>query len=480
VSWFTRRRPQADNQVDAVLAPLSITDAALLRRSVQRWLAEHGREAVMAAGHATIDAELGLVNLARLCAQQTRGSAAWPTVVDAHLTAVLAALPERVDMNTISPEEFARQVMLRLWPDDIPDLTADAAAGWAEVAPGLVQTLVLDEAATVRTIAVYQAARIGEQFLLAAARNNLAHVPYNRQVVSWQDMSVDVLRSESSYAASQLLVLNHVLAEIYPARVASLGILLAVPDRSMLMLHVVESGTGEHLIATMGRYARERYGRVPWPLSPHVYWWQDGDVRIANTRQRTDRDDPATSASYSAFKRAVDDTEPTPQPVAPNLSSGDSTGPVIDLEQFPPAAREVLSVAWRVCAEQMVTAIKEGSTFNPFVLMGTRGTFDLVLINNAELRPAKVDPFSYMRQFMTRPNEFAIMAVTARFRARDDDETYSHVAVLQIEHEANVSTRVAIPYRLTASRDPRFGQAFPDRHVPADWPAWNQGLETTS
>jgi hypothetical protein len=479
VGLFGRRVLKRDDQFDPILAPLSIADAALLRRSVQRWLAEHGREAVMAADHVKVDGLLGLTNLARLCAQQPGGSAAWPAIIEAHLATLLGAMADPVDVSTLSPDDLAQRVMLRLWPDDTVGMSAGSVAGWADVAPGLVQTLVLDEANNVRTIAVGEAATFDERLLLEAGRNNFARSPYQRHIVEWQDVRIDVLRGDSTYSASQLLVLAELLAQMYPDRVASSGVLIAVPDRSMLMVHIIDGDTGSGVLAAMRRYARERHGRVPWALSPHVYWWHDGDLSIADASQRSDLAERATDETYSVFERAVAATEPVPGPTTSDVAARETDSPGIDPEQFPPAAREVLSIALELCADQITGGIKKASSFNPFVVMGTRYAFDLVLIDHAETFLTKDDPFLFMQKFMARPNQFAIMAVAARLDATGAEAAYTYVVVMQIEHAVGTSVRLAIPYRITPSGDPRFGPALPDHRVPSNWPVWNQGLEPT-
>jgi hypothetical protein len=465
--------------MDPVLVPLTLSDAALLRRLVQSWLVEHGREGVMAAGEVKLDGLHGLTNLARLCAQQPGGPADWPGVIDAHFATLLPALQNRVDADALSPADFTSRVMLRLWPDDMLGLNANTMAGWANVAPGLVQTLVLDEPNTVRSVAVSQAARVGEQILLRAARDNLAQAHYERHIADWHGIRVDVLRSDSSYMASQLLVLDDILGRMYPYEVAPSGVLVAVPDRSMMLLHVVASGTGTRVVSAMRRYARERHGHAPWPLSPHVYWWYDGELSVADTPV-SDDSDSANDPGYDAFKDSITKTEPTPRAAPANPAAGETERPVISLHQFPAAAREVLAIALRVSADHIANGMKTESAFTPFVLMGDRSTFNLVLIQHAEMLPAGLDPFVYMHKFMTSPNQFAIMAVTARPASTEHADTGHYLAIVQIEHVAGVSTRIAVPYRLTATGNPRFGRPFPYRRIPADWPTWNQGLAPTA
>jgi surface antigen len=277
MGWLSRRPSSSAAEIDPSLPPLTVDQAALLRRTVHAWLAQHGHEALVAADHVELESTFGLENLARNCAQHPQRS--WGGLVGNHLQVLMTATTTgRVDPAMLPRAELLSRVMLRLWPSDTFDTDSVGGPSIHEVADGLVETLVYDAPSYVATIDAERETKLGSAELRGAARRNLARDRYVHEIVEQKGARIDLVHSESTYAASKILVLTDLLRELYGERDFSRGVLVGVPDRSMLVLHVVEGQPAHGAIASMTPFVTRRYAEAPWPLSPHIYWWNAGEL----------------------------------------------------------------------------------------------------------------------------------------------------------------------------------------------------------
>ena len=87
---------------------------------------------------------------------------------------------------------------------------------------------------------------------------------------------VQVLLGESVYLASTLLILPEMVLRTTGEAMLPNGVLAAAPSRNVLMYHVPRDGQVITAIEAMANMARHDYESSVGPVSPHVYWWQDG------------------------------------------------------------------------------------------------------------------------------------------------------------------------------------------------------------
>jgi hypothetical protein len=110
VPLFRKPSSEPDGQL-----PLSIDQAATLRRLVREAFARHGREVTTEADHVKDDtgAEFGLWNLGVLCGQHKERK--WPALVETHVGNLVS--PGN-DIEALPEEQLLDLVHLRLQPSD--------------------------------------------------------------------------------------------------------------------------------------------------------------------------------------------------------------------------------------------------------------------------------------------------------------------------------------------------------------------------
>lgn len=94
--------------------------------------------------------------------------------------------------------------------------------------------------------------------------------------------TVDLLYSESNYAASHALFF-----EDYVKDHGRYGALIGVPQRHVLVRHVIRDKTVIPAMAAMLQVIDDWYAEGPGPISRQLYWWRPGKlVRVPSRRRR--------------------------------------------------------------------------------------------------------------------------------------------------------------------------------------------------
>ncbi len=284
--WFRRRASDDDGvpgppaDPDPVLPVLSRDDAATLVALTRRTFAEHGRETVPDGDGALVGDGLvhGLGNLAAVVAQLPRRQ--WPeavarhvrTMIEAHATAEPATL------------EQARPLLLpKLRP--LVSLDAGRPSYAPEPLPGILAVAALDYPTHVSELLSDErvAALGGWDAVRDIAFDNLRRLPapHHDEIDSdpaRTDAAVHLLATDDFFGASRVLLLDEVLAGIGIERPAH-GVLLAVPNRHLLAVHVLGGLGVVTALQTLTRLASGEHDARPGPVSPHVYY-RAADGRI--------------------------------------------------------------------------------------------------------------------------------------------------------------------------------------------------------
>ena len=263
------RKPPS--QPDAVL-PLTVAQAATLRRLVREAFAAHGREVSIEADHVKDDtgAEFGLWNLAVLCGQHKERK--WPTLVGTHVGNLIA--PGH-DIEALPEEQLLDLVHLRLQSVD------DGLHAIDELIPGVPTVLAVD-LPTLVTVpqTAYWDERGGVTRWTEVGRRNLAalvgapDIEYHRVRQGETDFSV--LLGESFFTASLALDLDDVIRRYDGAADLSNGALVAVPNRHQLVWRAVDSASVIPSLNAMIAFTIMGFDEGAGPLSRHVYWRHQG------------------------------------------------------------------------------------------------------------------------------------------------------------------------------------------------------------
>lgn len=267
---------------DRRLSGLTPAQTQRVRDLARRALAERGLETVVHADHLrTADGRMfGLENIASVC-HNARANR-WAQLIADHLDALLGEFP--AEPPELSVEQIRAGAHLRLVPMDAmrslgPDALGSGYGYARRIGAGMLEMLVHADGPYVRWLTDSDVAKIGFAELHAIGRENLLGIePHSCEALRRSRSELHVVRGSSGFIASKLLVLEAVLPVVLGNSATwEHGVLVAVPSRHELVLAPVDANVVSNLVGLLEVAALEYRNEVA-PLSPYVYWWQDGTL----------------------------------------------------------------------------------------------------------------------------------------------------------------------------------------------------------
>lgn len=271
---FKRKPPPPESPRDPEL-PLTVDQAALLRRLVRQAFAERGVEVVVEGALVRDDGgqQYFLHNLAATCAGVPEGE--W-----AHTAAQFAAnLLDVDDVEELSEDQLEAATYLRLQPAAISDVTIQPHA--PSIVEGLVTLLAVDLPSTVVTPAeTFWDGHGGVDRWREAGLRNLAALIGSDQleltVADTDDYAFRALTGDSFFTATLALLLEQVLAAYDDGADQTYGVLVAVPFRHQLVWRAIDGPGAIPTLNALVRFAVTGHADGAGPVSPHVYWVRHG------------------------------------------------------------------------------------------------------------------------------------------------------------------------------------------------------------
>jgi hypothetical protein len=255
--------------------PLSVDQAALLRRLVREAFAERGIEVTFDGPSLLADdgQRYFLHNIAVAVAELPVTE--WPS----QAARFAASLLDREDLETLTESALEAATYLRIQPSDVSDLSNQPTA--PSIAPGLVTLLAIDLPATVATPGEeYWAARGGADRWRAVGVRNLSALIGSPELaverLASDDVEFRVLHGESFFTATLALLLPQVLAAYDGDAATEHGVLVAVPHRHQLVWRPLDGPGAVATLNAMVRFAVLGNADGAGPVSPHVFWVRDG------------------------------------------------------------------------------------------------------------------------------------------------------------------------------------------------------------
>ncbi|MEV6109948.1 hypothetical protein AB0M28_35365 [Streptomyces sp. NPDC051940] len=276
-----RRRDGEEAPRDTAFEYFSEGEGALFRRSVREAFAEHGLEVSLYADHATDDSgrQFGLSNLAATCHHDSRGQRVWPQLVRRHISVLLRTLDGPSALDTMRPEQLRARIYPRIVDADLIDR---ANFGYARpLAPGLCEVLALDLPESVMLLGDDALTPLGRMDdLWTRAFRNLRALPVEgHEAVEQSDgQRFHVVMGDSFFTASRVLVLDALVEQITGRPLGPDGALVAMPFRHQLVFHPIEDIGVLASLGGMARYAAAGHEDAVGPVSPHLFWWRDGEL----------------------------------------------------------------------------------------------------------------------------------------------------------------------------------------------------------
>ena len=296
MGWFGRgRRERVPLDIagpDAAFPFLDADRAARLRMLVHRAFAEQGVEVVVYEDH-VVDVHgrrFGLANLAAVCHRSDKDKR-WGSLVEDHVVTILRAVDAPDPFADATFESVCARTVCRVYDHaSLPDPLLHSYV--RELAPGLVEVLALDLPDSVAVFRDEHVEACGSlPALRAAGMVNLAAEPVDHHKVmrTPQGAQLHAFTGDSMFVASKVLLLEDLLGEVLDVTETPDGVLVAMPNRHELVLHVPRDASAVHALHTLAGYTAETFAQTPGPLSPFVYWWRNGTfVQISHAHVTDD------------------------------------------------------------------------------------------------------------------------------------------------------------------------------------------------
>ncbi|WP_433679576.1 hypothetical protein [Nocardia sp. CA-119907] len=238
---------------------------------------------VMLSGPAG-DVMVGLTNLRRMAADEPPDQ--WPALVADYLSTGLVDL--EIDRDPLDTGNFAMMrglIRTRLYSGQggTPDVVH------REVAPGLVQRVLIDQVHTMAPI-TYPMLRqwpIDECDLFILAEQNtradgpLEAITHRIDAPMSDGVEITMLSGISDYITAHARWLDE-----YPV-VGPAGSVFAVPSQRQIYAHPVANLDVVRATTVLAQVAVLDYAQRPWPVSQDVYWWHDRTIELAATTEHT-------------------------------------------------------------------------------------------------------------------------------------------------------------------------------------------------
>jgi hypothetical protein len=263
--------PSPDGPRDNSLSTLSVEQAAALAELCLRWLADRGTDADYdGAGvlHAADGTQYGLFNLAVAVREQAWRY--WPAVVAHHLDAVVAA---NVSGSAPTLDEMLVKVRRAKDLPELPDYDADSPY------PGLLALLAQDTPTMVHELLrADDIAHLGAlEAVRARAMANLRALPPPDHVVTpadpeRSDADLHVFTGSDFFVASRALALHELLADVLSVEAPEHGCVVAVPNRHLLVVHLVAGVGIITAVNAMAALAAGAFAEMAGGVSDEVYY----------------------------------------------------------------------------------------------------------------------------------------------------------------------------------------------------------------
>ncbi|WLP92282.1 hypothetical protein [Gordonia sp. NB41Y] len=272
------QRPDAP--ADELFPDLSVDDVAWIRSTAQGILAGHGIE-VTPSGADLVAADgmrFALDNAVTKCRTAPRSE--WTAILGHHFGA-MARMQDGPTIDDLTPEQFSAQVRTRLIARDALVMGGVDMRGYARtVADDLAAVLCVDFPETVGYIDGGRAERLD---LDAAFRSGQQHTDAEPiDEVRHTDSHITFVFGQSVFTASKVLNMAGLATQVF-GRDAPYGVVFAVPDRTCVLMHLIESSAVMEAIGQLAQAAAGLYHDAISPVSPNIYhWYRDRITRVSS------------------------------------------------------------------------------------------------------------------------------------------------------------------------------------------------------
>ncbi|MFT4125665.1 MAG: hypothetical protein QM662_05490 [Gordonia sp. (in: high G+C Gram-positive bacteria)] len=282
---FRRRRssalpPAAGGAPDPVFDGIGVDEVAWIRAQAQAVLAGHGVEVTVDdTGTDLLGADgrrLALDNVVAACRQSPHAD--WQAIISHHF-GTLARLSPPPTVDELTPSQLLAQIRTRILPvGSLRHYDIDLSRYSRPVADDLEAVLCLDFPEMVSYLDGDRAEKLDLDLLFRVGQANTDAEPLD-SVDS--DGSIAVVTGNSVFTSSKVLNMARLTAQVF-GQDAPYGVVFAVPNRNVTIMHLISSVDAVLTIGTIAQLAGELSADGGWPVSPNVYhWYRDRITRIS-------------------------------------------------------------------------------------------------------------------------------------------------------------------------------------------------------
>lgn len=258
---------------------LALVDAVVDRADLRGTPEDDGRTLRLQDDEGT-DLRLDLGTLAVLCRDAPRDD--WAEMVVAHMAPLLA--PDPMDQLEQDADALRDAVRVRLYPTSVLD-EQHVAPPSREIADGLSEVVVVDTAETVMVVDTdrFGVLELSDAELFALGRDNLrTHEPVAAEHHTDGPVELFLAESDSFYTATWAVLLDE-LVDLPPH-----GALVTIPSRHALMAHPLRDAEAIKAVQVLLGVAHRHFAEAPGNLTPDLYWYRDGRLRLLPTAEQDD------------------------------------------------------------------------------------------------------------------------------------------------------------------------------------------------
>lgn len=216
---------------------------------------------------------LGLLQLAQHCHLRERND--WRELINAHLRTMTAHLHDIVESFS------AFDLRVRLVPDAPDDREMLRSLGARPFAEGIVQVLAIDVPGAVRCVPIREVSELGwdldEAWASAHSQTEMLEVPDEIHTIDIGGADIIHVFGDRPFVASMIGVIDQLIDET--ADIGQAGAIVSMPLRHSVLVHPVGVHDVRTAIAGLIPITRQLFKQGPGSVSPHLYWWREGELQ---------------------------------------------------------------------------------------------------------------------------------------------------------------------------------------------------------
>jgi hypothetical protein len=215
---------------------------------------------------------LGLLQLAQHCHLAHRD--VWHDVMTTHLRTMVAHLSDHAEPISMF------DLRVRLVPDTPGDAATFERFGARRFAEGIVALLAVDVADAIRCVSVGEVAALGwdveETWASAHAQTIVLEQPEELHTIDVGGASFLHVFGERPFTASMVTAVDDLIDPVAP--IGHAGAIVSLPLRYSILVHPVVDQSVITAIEAMVPITRQLFKQGPGSVSPHLYWWRNGEL----------------------------------------------------------------------------------------------------------------------------------------------------------------------------------------------------------